>query len=292
MKLDAGKAVGIFLAVAGLVGTAVQLLTAPDSLRAISFLFLFAILLLAGIWIVVHNIRRRHKTGRALPPIEQIEDICAGYHVAPAKSEEMDWIARLEAEVYSAEDAVPKHVLKEWYNSNPTGFNIIRMTNGQKIGHIDILPLRPASLRTFLEGNIVEKDIRGDSLYSEAERHLIRDLYVESIIVLPPKGYSNAPAILCVLTNFAGLMERICDTSNVENVYAIAASKSGELLLTRLGFDAITPAENRADHHDFFAASFAELAKNISMLCGTRFPEETFNRILRNRADNNLSTKL
>jgi len=55
--------------------------------------------------------------------------------------------------------------------------------NGQKVGHIDILPLRPATFQTFFEGNVVERDIRGDSLYTQKEKHLIRDLYVESIII-------------------------------------------------------------------------------------------------------------
>ncbi len=199
------------------------------------------------------------------------------------KPEEIGWLAGLEAKVYSPEDAIPKDLLTEWYNSNPSGFNIIRMANGQKVGHIDILPLRPASLKAFLEGSIVEKNIRGDSLFSPTERHLIKDLYVESVIVQPPKGHTNGPAVLCLLTNFGRPVERICDPSSVENLYAIAASKSGDRLLRRLGFDPITSAENRADHHDFFQVSVPELANNIYTLCGERFPEDTFNKILGRR---------
>ncbi len=237
---------------------------------------------------VVQSLWRKSKASRALPQIEKLDDICTGYRIVQATPEEVDWIAQLEAQVYTPTDAVPKHVLMEWYNSSPTSFSVIKMKNGQKVGHIDILPLRPTTFQTFLEGNIVERDIRGDSLYSQNERHLIRNLYVESIIVLPPKGYSNAPAILCVLTNFNELVSRICDPASVDNIYAIAASKSGERLLKRLGFDQIKSSQNRVDHHDLFAAKFAELVANITTICGGRFPEPP-NIPARSEAQNDLA---
>lgn len=270
MRQEISKAVAIFIAIAGIVGVIVQLLTAPGGVRGISFLLLFAILLGLGIWILINRALNNRKASRALPPIEQLEDICTGYQIAQASSEEIDWIARLEAQVYPPDDAIPKRVLMEWYDKNPDGFSVIRMQNGQKVGHIDILPLRPATEKAFLQGDIVEKDIRGDSLYAPSERDLIGNLYVESIIVLPPKGYSKAPAILCVLTNFVGLIERICKPDLVNNIYAIAASRSGDRLLRRLGFDPIGSSDGRMDHHDLFAIKFSELRKNIAAICGSR----------------------
>lgn len=273
MKPEISKAIGIFLAVAGLIGTVAQLLTSPSSLSAASFLILFVTLLLLGGWIIFQSMWQKLKTGRALPQIKNLDDISTRYQIVQATAEEIDWIAQLQTQVYSSADAVPKHVLMEWYKSNPTGFSIIKMQNGQKVGHIDLLPLRPSTFQTFLEGNIVERDIRGDSLFSQNEKHLIKDLYVESIIVLPPKGYSNAPAILSVLTNFKSLVSRISNTANIENVYAIAASKSGERLLRKLGFDIIKPSQSRKDKHDVFSAKFAELVSNITTICGARLPE-------------------
>lgn len=275
MKPEITKAVGIFLAFAGFIGTVAQLLTVPSNLSAASFLILFVTLLLLGAWIIFQSMWQNLKASRALPEIKNLDDICTGYQIVQATAEEIDWIAQLETQVYSSADAVPKHVLMEWYKSNPTGFSVIKMQNGQKVGHIDLLPLRPSTFQTFLEGNIVERDIRGDSLFSQDEKHLIKDLYVESIIVLPPKGYSNAPAILCVLTNFKSLVSRISNTTNIENVYAIAASKSGERLLRRLGFDVIKPSQSRKDKHDVFSAKFVELVSNITTICGAKFPESS-----------------
>ncbi len=273
MKPPVNRAIGIFVATAGLLGVVVQLLTSPKPIQAISFVTLFGALLVLGLWIISRNIRLKLKTRRALPPIQKLEEICTGYTIEPATPDEVEWVAELEAEVYPPEDAVPAHVLKEWYGCNPTGFSIVRMGNGQKIGHIDILPVKPATLGVFLDGNIVERDIRGDSLFAPNESDRIKDLYVESIIVLPPKGLSNAPAILCLLSRFIPLVRRMCDPSKIENIYAIAASASGESLLRRLGFDELKRGQNRRDQHDVFAAKFDHLAANIAAICGDRLKD-------------------
>lgn len=287
MKRLLGNIVGVFVAVVGIVGVIVQLLSTPGWLGKGSLLFLSLVLVLLGLFLVFYSSWRNYRTSRALPPINQLEDICMSYQVAAATRDEVDWIAHQEAEVYVFGDAVPKHVLVEWYDANPTGFSVIKMPNGQKIGHIDLLPIRPNTLRAFINGDIVEKDIRGDSLYAPTDRDQIRDLYVESIAVLPPKNLSKAPAVLCVLTNFGALVERIGDSASVDTVYAIAASGSGETLLRRLGFDQLKLAENRADRHDLYRVAFTDLARNISVICGKRFPEESLKTILSKRKKTN-----
>ena len=273
MKPHLERAIGIFVAAAGLLGVIVQLLTSPTPIRAISLLTLFAVILILGLWIIGRNIWLKRKARRGLPQIAKLEEICTGYSIEPATSDEIDWIADLEAQVYPSEDAVPAHILKEWHACNPTGFSVVRMGNGQKIGHMDILPLKPITLKVFLDGNIMERDIRGDSLYTPSESNHIRDLYVESIIVLPPKGLSNAPAILCLLSGFIPLVKRICDPNRVETIYAIAASASGESLLRHLGFDQVKGGQNRKDQHDVFAVKFERLASNIAKICGDRLKD-------------------
>ena len=146
------------------------------------------------------------------------------------------------------------------------------MRNGQKVGHLDILPLRPLTLQSFLEGKISERDIRGDSLFHLNKRESITDLYIESVIVLPPKGYTNIPAIICILSNFEEIVNRICEPQNVKNIYAIAASRSGDRFLKRLGFDILKNANERIDKHDLFVIKYAELVSNINLICGDRIP--------------------
>lgn len=267
------KAIGAFVALTGIGGALVQVLSLSGTLRTGSLVALFIIIAGLGGWVFWTGFATKRRALRALPEIDSLNDICAAYTVSAATSEEMEWIAGLESEIYSDTDAVPRAVLLEWFQANPAGFSVIRMANNTKVGHIDLLPIRPATFQRFLEGTIVERDIRGDSLYSPGESAAITALYVESIIVNPPKGYTNAPAILCVLTSFERLVSRLCDPGQLKSVYAIAASRSGERLLRRLGFDVISPAHARKDGHELFVANFADLRSQIGGLCSSRFPE-------------------
>jgi hypothetical protein len=186
----------------------------------------------------------------------------AGYVITPATPEDVAWIAGLQAETYSAGDAIPERLLKEWYDANPTGFSVIGRPGGERIGHIDILPLRPGVLSAFLEGKVVEKEIRGASLYTPEERGLIRDLYVESLIIRPEEGRSPGAAGARLLNGFPTLIERLCDPLNLRHIYAIAATIKGERLLRRLGFERIKEGRARADHYDVFAKSFTGAAQD------------------------------
>jgi hypothetical protein len=212
----------------------------------------------------------KRETQRASSRLNRPKEKRDGYEVAPVNPEDIAWIAGLEAGAYSPEDAIPGLVLQEWYEANPTGFSVIRTHDGKRSGHIDILPLRPDTLSALIEGKILEREIRGSSLYRPGEKDKIEDLYVESVIILRPEGCSNAPAIRHVLSNFMALIGRICDLSGVRNIYAIAASKAGERGLRSLGFSKLEIGRGRPDRHDIFVAAFPVLADRLSALKPTR----------------------
>ena len=209
----------------------------------------------------------------ALPAVAQRDDLCRGYHATRATPDEIGWIAGLEADIYSLADAVPSAVLRAWYGANPSGFFVVRTANGAKVGHIDLLPLRPGTLAGFVDGTLVERDIGGEALYTPAERDAIRDLYVESIVVQPPQGASSAPAVRCVLRDFERLVAQVADPTRIRRVYAVAASGSGERLLRRLGFAVLRPAAHRQDQHDLFAADYPALREHLRAMAGTRVPD-------------------
>lgn len=277
MKQALTKGIAAVITIAGLIGVALQIGTSTEPFRKWGIILIVTTVLIVGVSLWVIEKKRRGRAESALAPLRQLDDICVAYRIRQATIEEIDWIADLQSNVYSHEDAIPLHVLLEWYKANPNGFSVITMTNGQKIGHIDILPLRRSTLDSFVQGNIKERDIRGDSLFSPEQADQITHLYVESIIVHPPKGYSNAPAVLCVLSNFVELIKRLCNADKVGYVYAIAASDSGERLMRRLGFDKIGAADKRIDRHDLFSVRFDELRENIKTICGARFPEVRVN---------------
>jgi hypothetical protein len=179
-------------------------------------------------------------------------------------------IAQLEAAVYSTTDAIPEGVLREWYSANSTGFSIVKTADGTPIGHLDLLPMKPKTLEAFLKGDIIEREIRGDSLYSAQEKQLIKHLYVESIVVRPPKPLSNAFAVVSVLSNFAAIIERIADLGNVEKVYAIAATNPGEEIMRDLGFELECDGDRRRDGHKLFGGTPAVVARKVLAMCGDR----------------------
>ena len=189
----------------------------------------------------------------------------------PATPEDLDWIFRLEIDVYSAQYAVARRTLEQWYGSNPDGFSILTM-NGRRIGHLTIVPLHSKILESFVEGTIVEQDIHADSLYTPGERHLIKNLYVESVITDSPKEYSTLPikALTCVARDFLPLIRRICEPANLENVYALAASGPGERLMKGLGFDQVRSGQERPDQRALYVAKFSTLNANISALYNRR----------------------
>jgi hypothetical protein len=269
----AKRAVAAIIAASGLVGVIATIFSFAQPLRTWSFLALFVTCAGIGLWYFLRPALDDHRAGRALPEVDRFNELCIAYQASPASKQEVGWIADLERSVYSETDAVPRDVLLEWYNSNPTGFTVIRMGNGTKVGHIDILPLRSSTLNAFIDGKIIERDIRGDSLFTAAEHDQITDLYVESVILQPPKGFSNAPAIMCMLAGFEKLVERICDPSRVHNVYAIAASHSGERFLRRLGFDQLRAAGSRKDEHNLYSVNYRVLRENITTICSNRFPD-------------------
>jgi hypothetical protein len=194
----------------------------------------------------------------------------ARYEIVPAGRGDISWIAGLEAGAYSPEDAIPELVLQEWYGANPAGFSVIRTHDGKRIGHIDILPLRPDALSALIGGTILEREIPGSSLFGPDEKSEIKDLYVESVIIRPPREVSMAPAGLCLLKSFPSLIARIVDLSQVRNLYAIGASREGQRLLKRLGFGRIDKGSAGAGRHGFFAVGFDSLVRRLASANGRR----------------------
>lgn len=198
-------------------------------------------------------------------------------HAHPATIEDLDWIFRLEIDTYSPLYAVARQILEQWYGRNPGGFSVLTM-NGCRIGHITIVPLHERILESFVQGTILEQDIQADGLFKPAEQHLVRSIYVESIIIDSLNGHSILPikALTCLAQDFVPLLSRVCNPTNLENVYALGASGRGERLMKRLGFVPVKSAQERADQRTLYVVKFSNLQTIISDL---------YNRRLRKNAE-------
>ena len=188
----------------------------------------------------------------------------------PAMPEDLAWIFRLEIDAYSAQHAVARKKLDQWYAGNPDGFSVLTL-NGRKIGHLTIIPLRPNILESFVQGTIREQDIHDQHLYPPQEKHLIRNLYVESIIIDSPGGPSvPIIAFARLACDFIPLMSRICDPARLENIYALAASGRGERFMKKLGFVPVKGSQARADGRTLYVARFAAVRVRIAELLSRR----------------------
>ena len=255
--------------IVGAVAAVVQLATAPSALRTASIVVLLAATLFLAVAAVVPEVARLWRSRQALPTDIDLDNLTAAYVIAEATPTDIAWIAQHEATVYSTNDAIPEALLREWYAANPKGFSIIKTADGRRVGHLDILPLRPRTCESFIAGDIFEREIRGDSLYGIDERERITCLYVESIALCLPKPLSNTAAISTIMASLPTIIARVADPSRIESIYAIAASRAGDRFMRRLGFEVLRPAERRKDGHDFFFASWstvAERAQGLNLL--------------------------
>jgi hypothetical protein len=184
------------------------------------------------------------------------------YKIEPATSTDISWIAGFEAQVYSKDDAVPELILTDWFARNPNGFSTIKR-DGERIGHIDLLPLNDSAFSRFTRGVITEREIRGSELHASEERDLVTNIYVESLAVIPPDGFAAAPAIRHLLFSCMALIERVGNPERIENIIAVAATNEGQRLLQALGFDVLSYAKDRKDRHDLYAVQLAELLARL-----------------------------
>jgi class 3 adenylate cyclase len=221
------------------------------------------------IWILRPDAWLNHAECHPLPDIDFA--LCGSadqpkYSIVPAETSDIPWIAQLQASAYTLDDAVPSEVLLKWFQHNPSGFSVIENANGERIGHIDILPLRTEQARPFLKGRTVEKEIPADWLYPPDAKHAIKDLYVESIIIKKAVGLSASPALHCVLRNLNSLIERLCPLDQVNDIYAIEATATGKKLISRIGFERCGEARARSDDHELFKIPASTLRHNIEEL--------------------------
>jgi hypothetical protein len=223
----------------------------------------FILFIYSGLRAIYYLIRG---SGSPFPSQEALIEEQMRYEIVQATKDDIIWASMLAGRVYLGDDIIPQHVMLDWYKANPHGFSIIKTSSGTRVGNLDILPLKTSTLERFLQGDLIERNITGDCLYSSAERDCIRKLYVESFVALDRdlRPRPNPGAVGATLRSFPNLVSRLCDSLQVESVYAMAASKEGKRMLTDLGFQAICGAKSRRDGHDMYCAEYSKLRERLS----------------------------
>lgn len=205
-----------------------------------------------------------------LPDIKELGDVScsSGCMLRPATLTDLPWIAELQARTYER-NALPVEILHAWHQVNPHGFSIMEKEDGEMIGHVTILPLKPAAIALLLTGKDTERAITPEMLYAPSEQSRIEMLYIESIIVKDKEKELQCKALFAILTGFNSLVGRICDTGHVREVYQVPTTAKAERLMQQLGFRLIGPADERVEQHPLYVATLKDISSNIDTMLST-----------------------
>jgi len=194
------------------------------------------------------------------------------YSVWQASEEDICWIAETAKKTYKGPDVIPIKTMMQWYKTNPNGFWVIKDKDGNRCGNLDILPLKPAVMKRFIDSEIIEQEIQAECIYSPAESNKIKLIYIESLLAgtvvdgfLQLKG--NAFALEKLLKKSANIIKKLCNPVQIEKVYAIAASRKGKKLLLQLSFVPFSK-QRRQCNHDIYFANGPDFANKINSLLG------------------------
>jgi hypothetical protein len=207
------------------------------------------------------------------------------YYVAPSTESDVRWAAQLAAIVYGGYDVIPENVMLNWYNANSNGFYVVKRDDGTNVGNLDLLPVRPNTLKEFIAGELLEKEILGDSLFGPGEKASVRDVYVESLVIPPhlfQDKYSNSFALYAVIASLMDCILNLCEQSSVAKgeikVYALSANKVVAKRLTEMGFGIVSAKDKRRDGHDLYCLEFRALQAQLKKFADRRDGAERLRR--------------
>lgn len=192
------------------------------------------------------------------------------FRVHASSTDDVAWAAQLATRVYDLQDAMPLNVMLAWFETNPTGFSTL-WYGGERVGNFHILPLKPEVMTKFVEGTILERDFPASGLYTVAEAQNIRDLYWESAVLDPSfRGEVRGQMLATLTADFRNVFGRVCDLRQIQNMYAIAASRRGAEHLTQFGMAPIGKAELRIDVHQLYHGTLPSFQAAVATLLASR----------------------
>jgi hypothetical protein len=118
-------------------------------------------------------------------------------------------------------------------------------------------------LGKYKNGEILETHIGSKDLFSSSERSLIKNIYVESVIV---KRAHRRQGVFCLIRMLKTMIVNFCDKEIAEKVYAMAATDDGIRMLKGMGFSAFVRRDmrqKRLDGHEMYECDFKEFMEVV-----------------------------
>lgn len=134
-----------------------------------------------------------------------------------------------------------------WWKKNPYIFYIVKDNADKVIANINVLPLRENTYFKIRKGTIDERDIKADNIIAPIDKHYVSYLYIEGFNCLTESLFSK------FLYSFLSIASKLADIEKGDIIIgAIGGTDEGEELMTGLGFEIATFAEDRKDNLDFY----------------------------------------
>lgn len=242
----------IFLSVFGLIGTSASLLfSLPQSSSQFCLLILFCFIISIAILLIIYPIKK------FVQPFDPKDDWLYNNKekfkiLFPYNSKYLKPANRI-AKLYYGKEFTNENVVKSWYNKNPYTLSILANEQNKIIGYFDILPLNEMHSDKFINGQMVEKDIRPKHILSVEEMKQCRTVYIAGIAVEQNCGeviktfggvliYALITHIKCFYTHKEGI-----------KLLALPVTDCGKKLLTKYNFKIETEAMVRKDKTDLLS---------------------------------------
>jgi hypothetical protein len=188
-----------------------------------------------------------HRKRGALYDREQIDAIAAiqvatgqkladDGHLVFGASTEVDLAQEVAIglDLYGADDIVPLHKLRAWWERNPEMFLALKRRDGVLVGYSSVTPMRHETIMQLLRDEIREADVDPHDIYPYATDRPL-ECYVASLTVVPgPHQHKYAILLILHVARFIQNLARRGVT--ISAFYCIGASEDGHRIAAELGF--------------------------------------------------------
>jgi hypothetical protein len=153
---------------------------------------------------------------------------------------------------FGKKDALNFRAINVWRKRNNLILSLFYDEENRVKGYFDVFPLEEEFELKLREGKLSEKDIGYESMLSPKVMYYSKIIYIGGIAVVNPETYEgkkNATLMLRALFKYLTIF--YCFKEPV-TICATAATKCGEQLLQRFGFEIYKEGKFRHDNHDYY----------------------------------------
>jgi hypothetical protein len=137
-------------------------------------------------------------------------------------------------DLYGADDIVPLHKLRAWWQRNPEMFLALKRRDGVLVGYSSVTPMRHETILQLLRDEIREADVDPHDIYPYATDRTL-ECYVASLTVVPgPQQRKYATLLILHVARFIQDLAR--RGVSISAFYCIGASENGRRIAVELGF--------------------------------------------------------